>query len=132
MKGVPKLFPLLLCLAALSAGADVSTNSPVIAPPPMQIVTCRKDADLDALIAEFKLSPKFIYRFINGFAAPMDAATIQKLKADGRVRFVEADGPMSLCDQTNSTGLVRMGIDHFPVAHINGIPKIRALMPMKI
>jgi len=76
MKSVPKLFPLLLCLAALSAGAAVSTNSLVVTPPPVQIVTCREDADLEALIAEFTLSPKFIYRV-------MDLGSLVWLRASG-------------------------------------------------
>ncbi len=57
---------------------------------------------------------------LNGFAAPMAAGTLQKLKADSRVLAVEWDSPVELCDQTNSTGFARMGIAHFPVAHING------------
>ena len=46
---------------------------------------------------------------------------IQRLKDDPRVLAVEADGPVSLCEQTNSTGVVRLGVDQFPVARINGI-----------
>ncbi len=65
MKGARKPFPLLLCLATLSSGAAVSTNSLVVTPPPMQIVTCRKDADPNALFEDFKLSPKFIYRVMD-------------------------------------------------------------------
>jgi len=76
MKGVPKLFPLLLCLAALSAGAAVPTNSLVVTPPPVQIATCRKDADLNALFEDFKLSPKFIYRV-------MDLGSLVWLRASG-------------------------------------------------
>jgi subtilisin family serine protease len=109
---------LLFCLAAITSRAVVLTNAP-----PMQIVTCRKDTDLDALIAEFHLAPKFLYRTITGFAAPMDEATTQTLKADARVRWVETDGKMSLAGQTIPSGLKRIGIDHFPVAHINGVPK---------
>jgi subtilisin family serine protease len=107
---------LFLCCATFSATAIViSTN-----PPPMQIVTCRPDANLDAVIADYKLTPLLVYRALNGFAAPMDAATIQQLQADGRVLFVEADGPVGLCAQANSTGIVRLGVDQFPVARING------------
>jgi hypothetical protein len=105
--------------AAPASTTPVSTTNPAA----MQIVTCREDANRDAVIAEFHLTPRFVYRAINGFAARMDEATIQKLKADGRVLLVEADGPVALCDQTNTTGLVRMGIDRFPVAHIDGTPK---------
>lgn len=114
---------LLFCIATLSARpATAATNTVVVSPaPPVQIITCRDGADLDGLIAEFKLAPTFVYRALSGFAAPMDASTIQRLKLDERVLFVEADGPMSLCEQTNSLGLLRLGIEQFPVAPINGI-----------
>ncbi len=75
MKRAPKLFPLLLCLAALSVDAAVS-YSLVVTPPSVRIVTCRKDADLDTSIAEFKLSPKFIYRV-------MDLGSLVWLRASG-------------------------------------------------
>src|SRR5690349_13393612 len=73
---------------------------------PLQIVTCTDDADIDKLILEFGLSPKFVFRSLNSFAATIDAATVLKLKADGRVIGVERDGPASYCDQTNQAGLV--------------------------
>jgi len=51
MNGLSRILPLLLCLAALSASAAVSTNSVVVTPePPVQIVTCRDDADVDGLL----------------------------------------------------------------------------------
>jgi subtilisin family serine protease len=111
-------YVLLQCLALSATAAVISTN-----PLPMQIVTCRKNTDMDALIAEYHLTPKFLYRPINAFAAPMDDPTIRQLRADARVQAVDADGPMSLAGQINSTGLVRMRVDHFPIAHINGVPK---------
>jgi hypothetical protein len=84
-------------------------------------VTCREDVDVEGLIQEFGLAPTQVYHYaLNGFAAPMGAATLQQLRQDRRILFVEADGPVSLCDQTNSTGLLRLGLDHFPLAHING------------
>ena len=64
---------LLACLlaSAFSAVATqlASTNSLVITPPPVQIVTCREDVDVDAFLKEFHLRPTFIYRGLNGFAA---------------------------------------------------------------
>jgi len=75
MKGVPKLFPLLLCLAALSVHAAVS-YSLVVTPPSVRIVTCRKDADLNALFEDFTPSPKFIYRV-------MDLGSLVWLRASG-------------------------------------------------
>jgi hypothetical protein len=111
----------LPCLLTFSSSAGIVSANSVVTPPglPLQIVTCREDVDLDALIAEFKFTPKFKYPFINGFAAPMDAATILQLKADGRILYVEADGPVTLCGQRHSSELVRMGVDRFPLAHIN-------------
>ena len=110
---------LLLCLVALSTGAAVSTNALIVTPPPVQIVTCGEDVNVDALLQEFHLVPKFKYPFINGFAAPMDAAMIGKLKADGRILFVEADGPVTLCATNYQYGVIRMGMSHFPPAHLN-------------
>ena len=37
------------------------------------------------------------------------------------VLAVEADGPVSLCGQTNGTGVVRIGMEQFPISRINGI-----------
>jgi len=68
----------------------------------MMIVTCREKADLDALLAEHQIQPRFIYRAINGFAAALPQAAIERLKHNPNVLAVEADGPVSLCDQTNS------------------------------
>ncbi len=114
----------LAWFAQPSAGAAPVYSPPAATnPPSMQIVTCRDGVDLAALLAEFQIVPTFRWDFLPGFAAPMDAATIRKLKAHDCILAVEADGPMSLCAQTNSTGLVRMGIDRFPVARINGLPK---------
>jgi hypothetical protein len=123
MRRLSRLIPLWLGLLALPASAAVSTN-----PPPLQIVTLRKGVDMEALIQENNLKPKFRYRALNGFAAPMPEAVIQKLKADPRVLFVEADAPVKLCgridtltnSQVNGFGAVRMGFDRFPMAQYNG------------
>jgi subtilisin len=86
-----------------------------------QIVMCQNGVDVKAMVKEFGLAPTFIYKYVfNGFAAPMDAATITTLKQDSRIQSVDMDSPVTLCDQTNSTGFARLGIARFPVAHING------------
>lgn len=125
MKVLRSFFPLILSLLALSTSAALSPNSVVALPePPLQIVTCRSDVDVDALLVEHQVqlrSPKDHLRSVKMFFAPLDNATVQRLKADPRVVAVEADGPVALCTQTNSTGIVRMGADQFPVARINGI-----------
>lgn len=76
---------------------------------------------MEAVIADFQLQPSLRFAFINGFAAPVATNQIPQLKADPRVLYVETDGPVSLCAQTNGAGVVRMGVDQFPVARINGI-----------
>lgn len=128
-KPLPCLLGLLSALFVASAGPiDLPAQSarsaaPVTTPasPPLQIVTCSDDVDLDALILEFKLVPKFIYRGLHGFAAPMDAAMIEKLKAHPCVLYVEADGPVTWIEQITPAGLKRMGVPNFPVARINRI-----------
>src|ERR1035437_3395010 len=95
----------------------VVTNGP---PGAAQIVTLRPGVDLDGLIKEFGLKPSSLYRHaLNGFAAPIDPATIGRLERDGRVLAVEADGPITLAGQTIPTGILRMGLTNFPVPHIN-------------
>src|SRR5439155_11201907 len=94
----PNLLTHLLCFVALTVRAvqPASTNSV-----PMQIVTCRDDVDTEALLKEFHISlknPKHHYRALRGFAAPLDAPTIKRLKSDHRVLYVEADGPVTTCD----------------------------------
>jgi subtilisin family serine protease len=124
MNGLSRILPLLLCLVALSASAAVFTNSVVVTPePPLQIVTCRDDADVDALLNEHQVklkNPNHHLRASKMFFAPLDKGMIQRLKHDPRVLAVEEDGPVSLCGQTNSTGIVRVGAPQFPVARING------------
>lgn len=133
MKFLP-LFLLLIptvCLAAISRPPTTTPGTSSLPPttsnsPPVHIAMCRDGTDLDALIAEFQLQPTFIYRPLVGFAAPMDAATVQRLKAHASVECVEKDGPVGLPGwgtQTNSAGLVRMGVDRFPIARINGVRK---------
>ena len=120
----------LSCLAALAGGTNLppapGTSLVVTAHPqpgPVQIVTYRDEVDVDGMIRELGVAPIQVYKGgLNGFAAPMTPAMADQLKHDPRVLFVEPDGPVALCDQTIPTGLVRMGITNFPVAHINGNP----------
>jgi subtilisin family serine protease len=121
MKRLLGLFALLAALAAIAA--PVQSTVVTTKPPPVssQIVTCVKTTDVDSLVAEYGLKPRFIYhRAINGFAAPIDDSTVKRLQSDPRVLFVEPDGHVALADQTVGTGLIRMGITNFPVAHIDG------------
>ena len=103
--------------ASLTAPNVVVTNG---LPGAAQIVTLRPGVDLDGLIKEFGLKPSSLYRHaLNGFAAPIDPATIGRLERDGRVLAVEGNGPITLAGQTIPTGVLRMGLTNFPVPHIN-------------
>ena len=85
------------------------------------IITLRPGVDVDALTKEHALKPSHTYRHaLNGFAAHVNAETIQKLNHDPRVLAVEPDGRVVPCGQTVPAGILRMGITNFPVAHING------------
>ena len=146
MSASPKTCLLFLWLATLSALAAVSPHSP--GPPtnsveagarPRQIVTCREDVDVDALLKEHRVTlkhPKHHLRAFKGFIAVMEPGLIRRLRADPRVVAVEEDGPIapagdgpiplpppsSLPGLPPQFGLYRMDIPRFPIAHINGTP----------
>ena len=89
--------------------------------PSSQIVTCRPETDIDILIRELQVIPTHIYRYaLKGFAVRLNGTTVENLKKDRRVLAVELDGPVELCWQTIPPGVLRMGIDHFPVARLKG------------
>src|ERR1035438_8037481 len=117
---------LILTLALLgdfSAQAGTETNAPALGAPARlsYIVTFRREADQDGCAKAFSVQRHHIYRHaINGFAANLDAATVEKLRHDPRVLAVERDGRVVLFSQTPSSGIIRMGVTNFPVAHING------------
>jgi len=102
---------------------------------PTRIVTLHSGTDVDAFLAEFELHPKHVYRYaLRGFAAPLDSAEVERLKKDGRVMAVEMDGRVEiqtpgvkevipanqLTNQMVSSGLLRLGLPSFPLAHMNG------------
>ena len=116
--GAIALAAMLIGLATPWARASVVSTD---APPPGLIVTLRPDADPDAVVREFHLQPTHVYHYaLKGFAASIETTTVQQLRLDPRVATVEADGEIVQCGQTNSTGILRMNITNFPVAHING------------
>ena len=100
---------------------DIPTNA--IAPVKLSyIVTLRRETDQDGCARTFSVQRHHIFRHaLNGFAANLDAATVERLRHDPRVLAVEPDGEFVLCSQTVPTGIVRMGITNFPVAHINSM-----------
>jgi subtilisin family serine protease len=123
-----KLLASITCAAALStlavSGESISTGSRLftnVTSASAQIVTCRPEVDLDALIKELGLQPRFVYRHaLQGFSASITPGTINTLKQDSRIRTVEPDGKIVVSTQTNGLGIIRMGLTNFPIAHING------------
>lgn len=72
---------------------------------PSHIVTLQPGTDVDGFIAGFKLTPTVVYRHaLKGFAAALDAATVERLKQDDRVRAVEPDGRIAWYGQKIGTG----------------------------
>jgi subtilisin len=121
----------LSCTAASGANQPVAPNSAL----PSRIVTLHAGTDVDAFVAEFELHPKHVYRYaLRGFAAPMDRAAVDRLKHDDRVMAVEMDGRVELQDagvqevipagrltnQVVPSGLLRLGLPGFPLAHLSG------------
>lgn len=107
----------LLFTAANFARALTITNAPV-----SHIVTLKPGADPQAVVAECGLHCGHVFRHaFKGFAAVMDDAVVEQLKHDPRVAAVEGDGNVVLCEQTNSTGILRLNLTNFPVALINGL-----------
>jgi len=84
-----------------------------------QIITLRPDVDPDEVTRDLGLNPSRSFRHaLKGLAMPMDAKTLERLDQDERVVAVEADSEMVLQDQVVPSGVVRMQIPDFPVAHI--------------
>ena len=107
----------VMALGAMAGSNILQTNNPS----GLQIVTLRRNADLDGLAQEFGLKPRHVYRHaLNGFAAPLNSATAQRLKQDARVLAVEPDGNAVLNDQSIPAGVLRMGISNFPMTRVNG------------
>lgn len=99
----------------------------------------KPEASPDAFVAQRNLKPrKMLPKARSGIAAnlagdealilpgfkmvicDLDSDEVQTARKDSGVLFVEADGPVSLCMQTNATGIERIGIPQFPMARING------------
>ncbi len=84
------------------------------------IVTCRRGVDLEGILRQHKLTPRFTYRHaINGFAAQLGPETAERLKGDSRVLAVEPDGAVGACGQEVPPGIARIGIPEFPEARID-------------
>ena len=103
-----------------------------VAPSPAPcIVSLPPTADPKATAKAMGLHPKFVYGAwkkpawfkgnpFKGFAVTLDGAGLARLDGDARVQDVSLDGRVTVCDQTNGLGFLRMGITNFPVAQING------------
>jgi hypothetical protein len=123
-----QLILLLALLGDVSAMAGTVTNAAAPATN-SYIVTLRHEADQDGCAKDFSVQRHHIFRHaLNGFAANLDAATVEKLKHDPRVLAVERDGPIQLCGQTVPSGIIRMGLTNFPVWRGNPITVNVAVM----
>ena len=85
------------------------------------IVTLQDDVSVDDFIKEHGFKPTRHLRGFKMFVHDLDEDEAAALRKDKRrVRAVEKDGPVTVSGQTIPTGLQRMAIPQFPVAHING------------
>ncbi len=122
----------LLDIASARAATNAIPASAVAPAKSSYIVTLRREADQDGCARAFSVQRHHIYRYaLNGFAANLDAATVEKLKHDSRVIAVEPDGNVvldattvipagQLTNQIIPSGILRMGLTNFPISHING------------
>lgn len=106
-----------------NATTNVDSTVPVTnAAAKTYIITLRREADQGGCAKDHKLTRKMqFHHALNGFVADLDDSTVRQLKQDKRVLAVEADGKIYTDGQVISTGISRMGIDHFPVAKIDEI-----------
>lgn len=119
---------ILGCALASAGTNDVSINAAALGtrgvtrPSTSYIVTLRREADQDGCARAFNIQRHHVFRHaLNGFAANLDVAAVEQLRHDSRVLAVEPDGEIVPCAQTVPTGILRLGIANFPVAHINGM-----------
>jgi subtilisin family serine protease len=114
---VAVVFGFLSVVGAVASPDQPQTDNPS----GLQLITLRPEADPDELLKEFGLQPRHRYlHALNGFAVALDARQIERLTHDPRVLAVEPDSRIYPCAQTNGSGVVRMGLPNFPVAHMNG------------
>ena len=126
-----RLILLLVILGSVSVHAGTVTHT--VAPATNSyIVTLRREADQDGCARAFSVQRHHIFRHaLNGFAANLDAATVERLKHDPRVLAVEPDGDVvldattvipagQLTNQIVPSGILRMGLTNFPMTHLNG------------
>jgi subtilisin family serine protease len=89
---------------------------------PAHLISLRADADPEAVARDFGLTPVNVYRYaVKGFSTTVPAEQMDALKHDNRVVTVEGNGRVEPCAQTIVSGVIRMGITNFPLAHINGV-----------
>jgi len=126
-------------------GTILPTPEPRVQHSLKQIITLWPDEGIEPedVISDYGLNPepKHIYRHrfhpnskrrfneknvFKGFAVELDDSTIANLRNDRRVKAVEPDSEvepfLTTPPQTIPTGIARMGIPSFPLAHINKQP----------
>ena len=118
---------LLLALAGFGWAAVFaqSTDNPAAAEPKLFIVMLKPGADQDTCANDHQIIRRRIFRHaFNGFDASLDSATAASLKADDRVLAVVEDSVCAKVNtQTVSSGVRRMGLDHFPLVSVDGSGK---------
>jgi subtilisin family serine protease len=95
-----------------------------VVPPtvPANIIALRADADPEAVARDYGLTPVNVYRYaLKGFSATVPPEQMDALEQDSRVVSVGANDKFYPCAQTITSGVIRMGITNFPLAHINGV-----------
>ncbi len=125
-RAVVLVAPWLGVASAHSSAASTSTNTgdsaAALAGTRPYIVSCRRGVDLEELLKQHTLTPRFTYRHaINGFAAHISPEITERLKGDSRVLAVEPDGAVGACGQAVPSGVGRIGIPEFPEARIDQV-----------
>lgn len=127
----PFFFQPIVCLAV--AGGFLLAWDCTGQPKPKEryIVTLQDDVSPHTFAQQHAFKPVRTFDAFKMIVQDLDEDEVAALRQDKRrVRFVEKDGPVSvgpitktaavLSGQTIPTGLQRMAIPQFPVAHING------------
>ena len=124
---MPLKMPIRACLAALTfvswttAVAKAEHLQPY-AIPGRYIVVLKHGHSKDDVARRHGLRPQFKYSHaLNGFAAPMSAEQLHKVRNDPRVEYVEEDLELFVSAQTLPSGVKRIGTALSGMAKIDGI-----------
>jgi subtilisin len=89
------------------------------------VVMLKRTVDQDRCVNEHAVKRSRIFRHaINGFVADLRLNAVERLRRDPRVQMVVEDRiSATQCAQTIPTGVLRMGVNHFPPVKIDGTDK---------